>query len=100
MGQQIGVETVTLIQTQMPAHQHTFSGTAAAATTATPAPDAVLGATATGFPIYDGTAASVALSPSEAAILILGLRWIFMGFSCFAVWVSLGGGVRAAVAVA
>jgi len=62
IGQALGVENVTLITPQMPGHPHSFSATTAAGNTPTPGPATVLASTPGGFPIYDGTAAPVALS--------------------------------------
>jgi microcystin-dependent protein len=57
------VETVTLTAGQMAGHGHSFAGTTSGGSTSTPGPTVVLGATLPGFPIYDGTATQVALSP-------------------------------------
>ena len=63
IGQQMGSENVTLTTGQMGSHTHSFAGTTAAGTTPTPAPSVVLASTPSGFPIYDGSASPVALSP-------------------------------------
>jgi len=62
IGQQFGSETVTVSTAQMPGHPHSFAGTNAGATTATPSPAVILASAPTEFPIYDGTASPVALS--------------------------------------
>jgi len=63
IGQRIGVETVAVSVPQMGSHPHSFSGTTTAGNTPTPGTTAVLASTPTGFPIYDGTATPVGLSP-------------------------------------
>jgi len=63
MGQQVGLETVTLAAAQMASHTHSFAGTTAAGNTPTPSPSGVLASTPSGSPIYDGSATAVALSP-------------------------------------
>ena len=63
IGEQVGTETVTLAAGQMPSHAHSFAATTAAGNTQTPGPSVVLASTASGFPIYDGTATPVALAP-------------------------------------
>jgi microcystin-dependent protein len=63
IGDPVGVETVTLTAGQMAGHGHSFAGTTSGGSTSTPGPTVVLGATLPGFPIYDGTATQVALSP-------------------------------------
>lgn len=52
LGEQAGVETVTLQSTQMPIHTHTFSGTNANGTKAKPAIGAALGTNAQGALFY------------------------------------------------
>ncbi len=63
MGQPVGAETVTLAAAQMASHTHSFAGTTGAGNTPTPSPSAVLASAPSGFPIYDGSATPVALSP-------------------------------------
>ena len=67
IGQQIGAEAITLGPGQMPGHTHSFSATNTAANTPTPGPTVVFASTPTGFPIYDGTATPVALSPQAVS---------------------------------
>ena len=63
VGEQVGLEAVTLTGAQMPTHTHSFAATTAAGNTQTPSPLVVLAGTPAGLPIYDGTANPVALSP-------------------------------------
>ena len=63
IGQQIGAENVTVTTGQMASHPHSFAGTTTAGNTPTPSPTVVLAATPSGYPIYDGAATPVALSP-------------------------------------
>jgi microcystin-dependent protein len=62
MGEQVGVETVTISAATMPSHQHSFGASGGGGTTPTPGPGVVLAGTPTGNPIYDGTVTPVALS--------------------------------------
>lgn len=63
IGQQVGAENVALGVASMPSHPHSFGGTTAAGNTPTPGPTTVLAGTPSGFPIYDGTASPIGLSP-------------------------------------
>lgn len=57
MGQTVGVETVTLLANQIPAHNHTISATNSTATTITPGPNLLLGTIPSPSRFYDaGTA--------------------------------------------
>jgi len=67
MGQQAGTETVTLTTGQMPGHSHSFAGTTGAGNTPTPGPTVLLASTPAGFPIYDGVASPVSLSPQAVS---------------------------------
>jgi len=64
MGEQIGAENVTVTTAQMASHPHSFAATTAGGNIATPGPTVVFAATPSGFPIYDGTATPVGLSPN------------------------------------
>jgi microcystin-dependent protein len=68
MGEQVGVEAVTVTTTQMGGHSHTFAATTTAGTTPTPSQTVVLAATPAGFPIYDGVATAVSLAPNAVSI--------------------------------
>jgi microcystin-dependent protein len=63
MGQQAGAEMVTLSTAQMASHTHSFAATNTAGSTPSPSPTVILASTPSGFPIYDGSATPVALSP-------------------------------------
>jgi microcystin-dependent protein len=63
IGEPVGAESVTISTGQMANHAHSFGGTTTAGNASTPDPTVILAATAAGFPIYDGTATPVALSP-------------------------------------
>jgi len=63
IGEPVGLENVTVTVGQMANHGHSFAATNSGRSTSTPGPTVVLGATLPGFPIYDGTATQVALSP-------------------------------------
>jgi microcystin-dependent protein len=52
MGQQAGLENITLTIGQMASHTHSFAGTTAAGNTPTPSPSAMLASTRSGFPIW------------------------------------------------
>jgi microcystin-dependent protein len=64
IGQQLGAETVTLLTAQMGAHNHTFGATNTAGTAANPGAAAILAATPSGLPIYDGQGSAVSLAPN------------------------------------
>ena len=66
-GEMAGQETVTVTPGQMAGHTHTVGATTAAASTPTPGPSVVLAATPSGSPIYDGTAAAIALAPNAVS---------------------------------
>jgi microcystin-dependent protein len=66
MGQQVGLENVTVSVAQMASHPHTFGGIGSAGNTATPGPTVTLAAAPTGYDIYDGTGAATTLSPTLA----------------------------------
>jgi len=63
IGEQVGVETVTLAVGQMASHAHSFAGTATGGNASAPGPTVALASTPAGFPVYDGAATPVALSP-------------------------------------
>jgi microcystin-dependent protein len=67
IGQQIGVENVTVSVSQMAGHTHAFNGTASEATSPTPSTSVFLASAPAGFPIYDGTATPIALSPKAVS---------------------------------
>jgi microcystin-dependent protein len=64
IGQKAGVENVTLIQQQLPAHSHTLMATNTAGTAAIPGPSVALASAPAGSSIYDnGTSNPVTLAP-------------------------------------
>jgi microcystin-dependent protein len=66
-GEMVGQENVTVTTGQMAGHTHTAAATTAAASSPAPGPSVVLAATPGGFPIYDGTAAAVALATNAVS---------------------------------
>ena len=67
IGEPLGVENVTLTAGQMAGHTHSFAGTTTGGNASAPSPTVGLAATPTGFPIYEATGTSVALSPRAVA---------------------------------
>jgi len=67
IGEPVGVENVTLTAGQMAGHTHSFAGTTTGGNASAPSPTVGLAATPTGFPIYEATGTSVALSPRAVA---------------------------------
>ncbi len=66
LGQQGGVESVTLASAQVGSHSHALAA-AATATTAAPGPSVVLGTTAAADPIYATSGTSAALSSAAVS---------------------------------
>jgi len=61
LGENGGAETVTLLETQIPAHSHVLQG-AASQTTAVPGPSVVLGTSSASIPAYGSTTPATALN--------------------------------------
>jgi microcystin-dependent protein len=69
IGQKAGVENVTLIQSNLPAHSHTLMATNTAGTSASPGPGVALASSPTGEPIYDnGTTNPTTLAPQAVGV--------------------------------
>lgn len=67
LGQQIGTDSVTLTNTNMPAHNHTISGTTNAATATTPSTNSTYGVTTSTF--YFVPDATITESPFAGNVL-------------------------------
>ncbi|MBR7783426.1 phage tail protein [Undibacterium luofuense] len=67
LGQQIGTDSVTLTNTNMPAHNHTISGTTNAATATTPSTNSTYGVTTSTF--YFVPDAAITESPFAGNVL-------------------------------
>jgi microcystin-dependent protein len=63
MGQQVGVENVTVTTAQMAGHPHTFAGNSGAGTAPNPGTTVLPSAAGAGNLIYDGAGGVVSLSP-------------------------------------
>ncbi len=73
LGETSGTESVTLLESELPAHSHTFMAVSAAASLNAPAPDRALARSSGGFAFQQSPANPVNLAPQSLTVVGGGL---------------------------